>query len=83
MKSSRTETQADEVLKVLKHKGKVTSLEAVADMGILQLPGTIHNLRSRGHQIDLVWKKHTNRYGKTTRYGVYYYRGITIAGGPS
>ena len=65
-------TQAARVLDHLKRFGTITSREAIAEYGIMQLPRRIYDLRRAGHRIPPVeWKDGTNKLGEPVRYGVY------------
>ena len=64
-------TKKSEVLKHLKVKGSITSLEAIELYGATRLSAIIFNLRKEGHNIkttDCVCK---DRYGHTCNYAKY------------
>lgn len=64
-------TQCDRILRHLKDYGRITSLEAMNEYGIMRLASRINDLRNQG--IDIVTEMETskNRYGETTHYCVY------------
>lgn len=64
-------TQEDRVLQHLQDFGTISSLEAFKDYGITRLSAKIFNLRALGYNITTHFVSSKNRYGDTTRYGVY------------
>ena len=66
-------TQRSEVLKRLKEKGTITSLEAIRDFGATRLADIIYNLRKRGHLIETIDCVGKTRYDETCRYAKYRY----------
>jgi NADPH-dependent curcumin reductase CurA len=69
-------TQTEAVLNHLKEKGTITSMEAIANYNATRLSDIILRLRTK-HVIDMVMceSKHKNQFGKTSRYGMYIYKG--------
>lgn len=68
------DNQITEVLKVLKTKGKITSIEAIARFGATRLSAIIYKLR-KTYEIESIARTTTNRYGNTCNYVEYWYRG--------
>lgn len=64
-------TQADRVLEYIKSHGSITSLEAVNNLGVIQLPRRIFDLKRRGHRIVREDKTTSNRFGESVRVGIY------------
>lgn len=69
-------TQTEAVLNHLKEKGTITSMEAITNYGATRLSDIIMRLRTK-HKIDMVMceSKNKNQFGKTSRYGMYVYKG--------
>ena len=63
--------QAQQVLAHLQTGGFITSLSALHDYGIIQLPKRIFDLKREGHQIRREWKNRLNRYGHRVRIAEY------------
>lgn len=55
------------VMRHLREKGTLTSLEALREYGIMQLPARISELRARGERIKKERVTAKNRYGVTVR----------------
>lgn len=68
-------TQAQKVLKYINDFGSITSLQAFMDLGIIQLPKRIFELRHSGIDIRSDWIKVTNRYGEQTEVKRYFIGG--------
>ena len=65
-------SQKDRVLQYLK-KGKVlTRLNAWDELGVIETPARIHELRSEGHPIQSTRKQVVNRYGETVTIAEWY-----------
>ena len=64
-------TQAEVVLKHLKAKGTITSMEAFEDYGITRLAARISDLREQGYSIATNTITRKNRYGQTTNFAEY------------
>lgn len=64
-------TQADRVLEYLERNGSITSRDAILELGVIQLPRRIYDLRHRGVPIRRIWRRVPNRYGEQVRIGVY------------
>jgi len=55
------------ILELFKNNGKLTTFEAVTELGIMSLPRRIMELRRDGYDIDMTYKRTTGG----SRYGVY------------
>lgn len=64
-------SQKEIVLEALKRGEVISSLSAVIDYGIMDLPKRISELRSDGYAIVGEQKTRKNRYGGTTRWKEY------------
>ena len=67
--------KTEEVLKHLKTKRSITSLDAIDLYGATRLSAIIFNLKKRGHNIECRREETIDRYGNTCRYGRYFYLG--------
>lgn len=65
-------TQSQKVLKYINDFGSITSLEAFRDLGIIQLPKRILELKQSGICILSEYVKVKNRYGEYTKVKKYY-----------
>lgn len=65
-------TQSQRVLKYLDDFGSITSLEAYRDLGIIQLPRRIYDLRQAGINIKSDWQVVINRYNEKTQIKRFY-----------
>ena len=65
-------TQKQRVLAALHRGRRINRLLAWSDLGILELPARVHELRQDGHRIRRVTKAVTNRYGETFRIAEYF-----------
>ena len=63
--------QSEQVLQYLEKHGTITALDAIKELGIIQLPARISQLRCEGYTISTVYKRSVNRDGEQVRYGVY------------
>lgn len=59
---------------IKRHKKGITSMEAF-EFGITRLSAVIFDLRGLGYDIESVPQKCKNRYGHTTNYVRYVYKG--------
>lgn len=57
-------TQNEMILKHLKEKGSITTLEAFNLYGVTRLPARIYDLRKRGYCIRNDIQEKENRFGK-------------------
>ena len=67
--------QCEKVLAHLMRHGSITPQDAYTRYGIMRLGARIYDLRAKGNRIDTTWEESPNRYGETTRYARYVYRG--------
>lgn len=67
--------KTEEVLKHLKTKRSITSLDAIDLYGATRLSAIIFNLKKRGYNIECRREETIDRYGNTCRYGRYFYLG--------
>ena len=65
------QTQEERVLNWIKSNGEITSAIAYNELGIIQLPKRIWNLKRRGYTIKTEWREGKNRYGEKVRFCVY------------
>jgi hypothetical protein len=55
--------------------GSITSWEAIQNYGATRLSAIIFNLRKNGMDIRTIMREETDRYGNTTQYANYVYKG--------
>ena len=65
------QTQEERVLDWMKRKGEITSAIAYDELGIIQLPKRIWNLKRMGYTIKTEWREGKNRYKEKVRYCAY------------
>ena len=65
-------SQKDRVLKYLKNGSVLTRLNAWDELGVIEAPARIHELRSEGHMIQSTRKQVLNRYGETVTIAEWY-----------
>ena len=58
-------SQKDRVLQYLKQGKVLTRLNAWDELGVIETPARIHELRSEGYDIQSTRKQVLNRYGET------------------
>ena len=68
-------TQYDRVLRHLKEKGNITSLQAFREYGITRLSAVIFNLRKDGYIIVDEFITRANRYGDKVSFAKYILKG--------
>ena len=68
-------TQYDRVLRHLREKGNITSLQAFRDYGITRLSAIIFNLRQDGYIIVNEFITRKNRYGDKVSFAKYILKG--------
>lgn len=68
-------TQEDAILSHLEDKKNITSLEAFKLYGATRLSAIIYNLRHKGFNIKSEYETTKNRYGTTTTYVKYIFKG--------
>ena len=77
MAKTMRKSQRTEVLRYMKtHKGGITDEKAHELFGVNRMGSVIHDLRAQGWLIETVMVDATNRYGRSYRYGRYFYRGF-------
>ena len=65
------QTQEEKVLDWMKRKGEITSAIAYDELGIIQLPKRIWNLKRMGYTIKTEWREGKNRYKEKVRFCSY------------
>lgn len=60
-------TQQERILEYLKEGKTLTRLNAWDNLGILEAPARISELRNKGHNIQTGFKTILNRYGEQVR----------------
>lgn len=70
-----TRGQTAAVLKHLKSKKSLTSMQAFELYGCTRLSSVVFNLRKAGYDIRNIWLDGDNRYGESCRYVKYVYKG--------
>lgn len=65
------QTQEERVVDWMKRKGEITSAIAYNELGIIQLPKRIWNLKRMGYKIKTEWREGKNRYGDKVRFCAY------------
>ena len=65
------QTQEERVVDWMKRKGEITSAIAYVELGIIQLPKRIWNLKRMGYKIKTEWREGKNRYGDKVRFCAY------------
>ena len=60
-------TQQDRILEYLKEGKTLTRLNAWDQLGILEAPARISELRNKGHEIKTGFKTVLNRYGEKVK----------------
>ena len=65
------QTQEERVLDWMKRNGEITSAIAYDQLGIIQLPKRIWNLKRMGYTIKTEWREGKNRFGGKVRFCAY------------
>ena len=65
------QTQEELVLNWMKCNGEITSATAYNELGIIQLPKRIWNLKRMGYTIKTEWREGKNRFGDKVRFCAY------------
>lgn len=65
------QTQEERVLDWMKRNGEITSSIAYDELGIIQLPKRIWNLKRMGYTIKTEWREGKNRYKEKVRFCAY------------
>lgn len=68
--------KTQEIIKHLKKRKSITSWDAIKLYGATRLSAIIFNLRDRGYLIDSIYVDGKDRFGNTSRYVKYVYRGM-------
>lgn len=63
--------QRDRILTYLEENGSITALDAVKELGILQLSARLVELEKRGYRFDKKQESSLNRYGEKVYYTRY------------
>lgn len=64
-------TQRDRILTYLEENGSITALDAVKELGILQLSARLVELEKRGYRFNKKQESSLNRYGEKVYYTRY------------
>ena len=67
-------SQKDRVLQYLKQGKTLTRLNAWDELGVIETPARIHELRADGHDIQSTRKQVLNRYGETVNIAEWFIR---------
>lgn len=65
------QTQEERVVDWMKRNGEITSAIAYTELGIIQLPKRIWNLKRMGYKIKTEWREGKNRFGDKVRFCAY------------
>jgi predicted ArsR family transcriptional regulator len=65
---NRKPTQKDRVLAYIRSEGSITALEAVRELGILQLSARLVELEKEGYVFTKTPEKSKNRFDETVHY---------------
>ena len=65
------QTQEERVVDWMKRNGEITSAIAYDELGIIQLPKRIWNLKRMGYTIKTEWREGRNRFGDKVRFCAY------------
>lgn len=68
-------TQKERIVKYLKDEGSITALEAVRELGVLQLSARLCELIEDGYDFDKKTESSLNRYGERVYYTRYALKG--------
>lgn len=71
MKEKKKPTQADDLLTYLEHHGSITRIQGMTELGIIELPARVTELRKLGVDICKERKTGISRNGRTFHYTVY------------
>ena len=64
-------TQNERIINYLRSNGRITSKDAMYELGIVSLQTALSKLRKQGYKISVEWEKGVNRYGDDVNYCVY------------
>lgn len=68
-------TQKQRIVRYLKDEGSITALEAVRELGVLQLSARLCELIEDGYDFDKKTESSLNRYGERVYYTRYSLKG--------
>lgn len=68
-------TQKERIVRYLKDEGSITALEAVKELGVLQLSARLCELIEDGYDFDKKTESSLNRYGERVYYTRYSLKG--------
>lgn len=68
-------TQNEMIANHLREFGSITQMEAINEYGCFRLSARIHDLRSKGMDIDTIDTVRVNRYGVKVRFARYVLNG--------
>ena len=64
-------TQRDRIVEYINEFGSITALEAVRDLGVLQLSARLVELERQGYRFEKKSETSKNRYGENVHYTRY------------
>jgi hypothetical protein len=67
----KTLTQKERIIRHLKDKGSITSLEAMREYGIMRLTSRVCELKDQGHNIRSEFVSSKNRYNESVSFSKY------------
>ena len=67
----KTLTQKERILRHLKDKGSITSLEAMKEYGIMRLTSRVCELKNEGYKIRSEFVSSKNRYNEPVSFSKY------------
>lgn len=70
--STEKETQVIQVLRHMMDHGSITAAEADHQYGIMRLASRMNDLKRRGVKFEVVMESGENRFGRSTRYALYF-----------
>lgn len=71
MDTNRRPTQVNRIAAYLTQYGSITALEALRDLGVMNLKGRIFEMRSDGYAIKTTWETVKNRWGEDSKIARY------------
>jgi len=67
----KTLTQKERIIRHLKDKGSITSLEAMREYGIMRLTSRVCELKDQGYKIRSEFVSSRNRYNESVSFSKY------------
>lgn len=64
-------TQEDRILDYMRERGRITTADAMYELGVASLQKRLSDLRKKGYVITKEWESSKNRYGENCSYMVY------------